>query len=218
MTDLILSVTPPLHTTSDGDQSVLIGIIFIIAAILLFLIILAVSIPKSNEKTTSKEDDAKAEKNEPSKEIARKKHPVLTLFLVLLVLVGSFFGITSCVKHFQADTGTSNGTSSGVNKPQIFSRNANNGDINVGDTKLNLGSLGQDFVFLANANIKNLELTLKFYDKGNNLIATKTKFFSSVSKGNEYTFTVALTDFSLSDTFKINRVSIGVTGGTVSLI
>ena len=88
----------------------------------------------------------------------------------------------------------------------------------VSDTKLNWSDLGQEFIFIAEENIKDLQLTLNFYDKNKNLVSTKTKDFSSVKKGNEYTIFIGITDFSLADHLKIHSVTIEVTKGTVSLL
>lgn len=81
---------------------------------------------------------------------------------------------------------------------------------------MNFSSLGQDFVFTSNTDIKNLILKFSFYDSSRSLITSKTKTIGNTTKGTQYSVSFSITDFSFLDNFKINSVSIAVTGGTVS--
>ena len=99
---------------------------------------------------------------------------------------------------------------------QILTRNANNNDIYV-DTSEEI-SLNIKYTVIPNVDINGLELTFKYYDTDYNLLTTKVENLRNVKKGIQYTVSVSLFEFNFLDLLKINRVSIGLTGGTVSLI
>lgn len=211
MTDLFLSVTPP--SNGGNATETLIGAFCIIFAILLFMFIVAVAVPSPHDKTPSQKSETQTQPTEQNAVPVKKKHPVLKVSLVLLVIASVIFGVVCCSNYFRSGNGSFN-----MDKLLPLSRNAHNNDITVSDTKLNWSDLGQEFIFIAEENIKDLQLTLNFYDKNKNLVSTKTKDFSSVKKGNEYTIFIGITDFSLADHLKINSVTIEVTKGTVSLL
>ena len=99
---------------------------------------------------------------------------------------------------------------------QILTRNANNNDIYV-DTSEEI-SLNIKYTVIPNVDINGLELTFKYYDTDYNLLTTKVENLRNVKKGVQYTVSVSLFEFGFFELFKINKVSIGVTSGTVSLI
>ncbi|MDE7082343.1 MAG: hypothetical protein K2O89_01405 [Clostridia bacterium] len=156
----------------------------------------------------------------------KKSHGFLTFIIVILILGGVVFGLIkfiSCIKSDNTSTpyytaGTSGSSSgSGSSTPQLFSRSANNGDVSIEHSE-NIATLSDEFRVKPNVDIKNLQLTFKFYDNNTTLIKTIVRNLGNVSKGIEFTVSISLTEFSFTDLFKISQVSFGVTGGTVSYL
>ena len=103
-----------------------------------------------------------------------------------------------------------------TSKSNLISRPANNNDIYV-NTSEEI-SFNIEYTIIPNVDINGLELTFNYYDKDYNLIATKIEDLNNVKKGISYPISVSLFEFTLSDLFKIEQVSIKVTNGTVSYL
>ena len=98
--------------------------------------------------------------------------------------------------------------------PKLFSRNAN-----IGDLTLNLykeGLLEIQYSFIPKKDIKNLQITINIKDDESTVLNTQIKNLGNVIEGNQYFFTVKLTELSLSGFFDANNLTMAVTGGTVS--
>ena len=111
--------------------------------------------------------------------------------------------------------GVSDGKSPAEAVNQITSRDATNGDINI-DDKLDIGSLSLDIIILPNSNIDDLEITIKYLDKNQNILKKDVKSVGNVKAGVQVTKNISLTEFSYSEILKIEYYEIRVTGGTVS--
>lgn len=104
------------------------------------------------------------------------------------------------------------GNTDGATK--LLSRSANYNDIDV-DFNDDL-SLHIEIVITPKTDINNLQLTFKFTDKDENEVTTRTRVLGNVTKGTKYSVVYQLSEFSLSQIFKISKVYTTVSGGTVS--
>ena len=146
----------------------------------------------------------------------KKGHPFLMFILIVLAAIGVFAIVFACTNNSNSvgSSGESSSGSGGSKTPQLFTRDARNSDITI-DLK-NDFSLSMNYTFVANVDIKGLELTFTFTDSNHKTLTTVKKSIGNVVKGNQYEVTVSLTEFSLWDIFKISYSSCAVTGGTVS--
>ena len=126
-----------------------------------------------------------------------KLHKKLILLITLLIICFSTTLFTGCNMLSCSSCG----------------RSATNNDINI-DLSEEI-SLSVNYKILPNVNINDLEITFKYYDNNNNILSTKVKKVGNVTKGNQVTVTISLSEFSFTDIFKINYTSAEVTGGTV---
>ena len=129
-----------------------------------------------------------------------KKSTTLKNLFVLVILTFSLFSI-----FFVTGCNSEN---------TILTRDATNNDIDFDLS--NEFSLNIEYAITPRVDINNLEITLKYYDKNNNLLTTKIKNIGNVKEDIEYSVIVSLTEFSFLDIFKLHSVSARVTGGTVS--
>lgn len=98
--------------------------------------------------------------------------------------------------------------------PKLFSRSANIGDLTI--NKYKEGLLEIQYSFVPKKDIKNLQITINIKDEESNILNTQIKNLGNVIEGNQYFFTVQLTELSLSGYFNANNLTLAVTGGTVS--
>ena len=101
-------------------------------------------------------------------------------------------------------------------EPKILSRDATINDISI-DMSQEI-SLNMNYIIIPQTDIKDLELTFKFYDSSRICLSTKVKNIGNVKEGIPYTVSISLTEFSFWDLFKIQSANVRVTNGTVSLI
>lgn len=135
---------------------------------------------------------------------------VVIIVSILIILAILFFTVW-LPKLISNENGVGVNTD-GVGK--LLSRSANNGDIKfeVDDDF----SFSINMIVTPNTDIKDLQLTLQFLDKNQKVLMTKNHVLGNVSKNVGYKITYKLSDFSLSQMFKIVSVRASVTGGTVS--
>lgn len=98
--------------------------------------------------------------------------------------------------------------------PSLTTRKATTNDIDIDSNESNLISI--EIVVTPKHDIDNLEITVYYYSETNKLLKTVTKDFGNVKEGGKYTQHVYITDFSLSQIFKLHHCKFTVTGGTVS--
>lgn len=72
------------------------------------------------------------------------------------------------------------------------------------------------YSFIPKKDIKNLQITINIKDDEITVLNTQIKNLGNVIEGNQYFFTVKLTELSLSGFFDANNPTMAVTGGTVS--
>ncbi len=146
--------------------------------------------------------------------------------IISILLIVSIVLIIQFANEIDTNSKSDNKPSSTVNSnssytdytepetPKLFSRNAN-----IGDLTLNLykeGLLEIQYSFIPKKDIKNLQITINIKDDESTVLNTQIKNLGNVIEGNQYFFTVKLTELSLSGFFDANNLTMAVTGGTVS--
>lgn len=134
---------------------------------------------------------------------------LVAIFLTSLLLIFSIGAINDCNGN-KSSSGGKNSTSSS----QPFSRSATISDITIEEQyefPINI-----NLKIRPNCDIKNLQLTIKYYDENNRLLKTQTKTVGNVIEGGEYNVQLLLTDFSFSEIWDISYTRTSVSGGTVS--
>lgn len=142
----------------------------------------------------------------------KRNHGFLTflgvVFLILLIIGGVIFIAKCTIK--QANDGEFNSDGN----PVSLNRAATVNDFTLTESiSATISNLKESYKLVPNEDIKNLEITFKYYDSNNNIIATKIKNIGNVTKSSEYTISV---EHSLSEFFSISKYSYYVSGGTVS--
>lgn len=142
----------------------------------------------------------------------KKNHGFLTflgvIFLIILI-AGGFIFIAKCAIDKASD-----GEFNTDGNPVLFNRAATLNDFTLTESvEATITNLKESYILVPNVDIKNLEITFKYYDSSKSLITTKTKIIGNVTKSSEYIVSI---EHSLSEIFKISSVSCYVTGGTVS--
>lgn len=128
----------------------------------------------------------------------------------IIISIGLIIGIFFLIYFFNNKSTPNN--PDGATK--LLSRSATNKDINV-EVSNDL-SLSMNCIVKPSTDISNLQITFKFIDKNQNLITTKNKTIGNVTKNNNYSISFALSEFGLTEIFKIQAFYAEVTGGTVS--
>ncbi len=97
----------------------------------------------------------------------------------------------------------------------LLTRKATNADIYI-DLSQEI-SFSINYKVKPNVDIDNLEIEFNYFDSNGTFLAYKTKNVGNVTKGQEITVSVSLTEFSLTDLFKIYSTQAKVIGGTVPI-
>lgn len=130
------------------------------------------------------------------------------LFL-FIIIVGSIVFIAKCAVNKASD-----GEINTDGNPVLLNRAATLNDITLTESvEATITNLKESYILIPNVDIKNLELTFKYYDSSNNLLSTKTKNIGTVSKGSQYTVSI---EHTFTELLTISSVSYSVSGGTVS--
>lgn len=137
---------------------------------------------------------------------------IIAIMCITLIIVF----VTEKAKENKPSTNNSSNSSTIIenNTPQLFTRDANNNDINFNVYKESI--LEIQYTIIPKVDIKNLQLTIKIKDENNNILNTQIKNIGNVIKGNQYFFTISLSELSLTGYFNADSFSISTTGGTVS--
>ena len=138
---------------------------------------------------------------------------IIVTSIIISIITVVIAGITNDNKRNEQTNNSTNDYEN--NEPQLFTRNANNNDIQI-KYETNYSALAVDIIILPNTNIENLEIKIVHCDKNNNVLLTQYKTIGNVTKGIQVKTQMKLLDFSLSDMFKVNSTSITVSNGTVS--
>lgn len=141
---------------------------------------------------------------------------IISIIIILLIAISLIivFTLDESEEKKESDDNSSNNNTIIENTPHLFTRNANNNDISLNRYKESL--LEIQYTFIPKVDIKNLQLTIRIKDEDNNVINTQVKNLGNVIEGNQYFFSLSLTELSISGYFDANYISITTTGGTVS--
>ena len=130
------------------------------------------------------------------------------LFLIVIIIGGIVF-IAKCVINQASDEGINTD-----GNPVLLNRAATNNDFDLTESvEATILNLKETYILVSNVDIKDLEITFKYYDSSNKLITTKTKYIGNVTKGSEYTVSI---EHTLSEIFSIDHLTYAPTSGTVS--
>ena len=135
------------------------------------------------------------------------------LFVIAAIIITIILVINS-VENYKQDGSykNNNNTNSSIN---ILKRDATVNDIEISEN-IDLQELSYTLYITAKSDIKNLELTLNFYDKNNDLLKSKTITLGDLKEGEQVKRNIPITDFP--NIFKLDKVSITVSNGTVSYL
>lgn len=136
---------------------------------------------------------------------------IILIFCIIVVIFIPHLAGANCVSCLGESCAEGGGGTSG-----FLERPIRNGDLTIDSEYDSLISV--NIVVVAHANIKNLSLKLTFYDKNNSVIKTMTKYIGNIESGDRKDATVSLTDFNISEAFKINSVRVEVENGVVSYL
>ena len=145
-----------------------------------------------------------------------------SIILVFIIIMALFFVgviiVPACSESCSEDNSKNSNNSNknqNYDEPQLFTRDARNSDIEI-QYETNLSALAIDIVIMPNVDIEKLELKIQHYDKNGNMLLTQYKEIGNVKEGVQVKTQIKLTDFSLTDFFKVETTSITVNDGTVS--
>ncbi|MCM1297049.1 MAG: hypothetical protein NC311_16035 [Muribaculaceae bacterium] len=133
----------------------------------------------------------------------------LGVILLLAIIIGGTVFIVKCTnkKYFDSDANSDG-------NPILLNRAATVNDFEFEQSfEATLTNLKDSYILIPKSDIKNLKLTLKYYDSSNNLVCTHTSEVGDATKNHSYTVSVSHT---LTDLFKIAKYQYTVSGGTVS--
>lgn len=133
---------------------------------------------------------------------------------IAIIVIIAF--ISSLIVFFSIDARTKNNNNDkGDNViEQMFTRDANNGDIEI-DSKMNLNNLGVDIIIHPNCDIENLSIKIIQYDNDGKIVKTINKNLGNVKEGVELSTSLSLTDFSITEIWSLGATEIKVVGGKV---
>lgn len=133
----------------------------------------------------------------------------LGIIFLIIIIVGSVVFVAKCALNKASD-----GEFNTDGNPVLLNRAATLNDFTLTESvEATITNLKESYILVPNVDIKDLEITFKYYDSSRNHITTKTKTIGNVTKSSEYTVSI---EHSLSEIFKISTVSYNVTGGTVA--
>lgn len=213
---------------NDLTIGILIGIIILLACALFFVLYVLFKSRRTLSKTKkeSLEDNPDISANDEQDCIeddtftpsitqteaepqTKSGMPWLSALIVLIIIALAIFGMVKFVEC-QQNPNNSDGNLS------LKSRSANDSDIRI-DTSDDL-SLTVQYIVTPKVDIENLEVTFSFMDSEGNILTRKVKQIGNVQEDYDYTVSISLTEFSLSEIFTIRLVDYNVTGGTVLYI
>lgn len=136
------------------------------------------------------------------------KSLIITLIILAALIGGGVFLVKCAYKKYVDNDANTDGN------PVLLNRAATVDDIQLEQSfEATLTSLKDGYILVPKTDIKNLKLTLRYYDSSNNLVCTHTSELGNVYKSQSYTFSVSHT---FADLFKISKYQCTVSGGTVS--
>ena len=103
---------------------------------------------------------------------------------------------------------------SNESRPTLTSRQATINDIDIESDTSDLFTI--ELIVTPNCDIKNLEITITYYSSNDSILKTSKIYYGNVSENQSYSKLIYITDFSLSEIYKIDYVKYSVSRGTVS--
>ena len=140
----------------------------------------------------------------------QKKFPMGCLITVVLLIGGLLLMIFLFVVPALKERGTTGTSVNTDGAGKLFSRSANDDDIEFYNNKESLFSY--DFQITPKTDIKDLQITFIFLDRNKNTVMTRNYILGNVTKGVTYSVTYGLQDILPTSVW----VEPHVTGGTVS--
>ena len=138
----------------------------------------------------------------------KKKRGCLVPCLIFLLIIAAIFLI--CVKCFN-ELNTNNNSNA-----NILERKATISDITITDEYDFPASI--ELTIMPKYDIDDLVITIEYYDSNNNLLKKQTKSIGDVNAGVPKTSSIELTDFTVTQAFKIKTCKYYVSAGTISLV
>ncbi len=225
LSSLLLNPTPPIITSSDNSdtENIVIGSLIAVAiGVAIIAISLAIGITvkhKSIKKSSAKIAEQKIDNQDtqpqptapqqttPAQSDTKSSHSFLSflgaIVLLFLLVCGLVFVAKCSIKKMSDGEYNSDGN------PILFSRAAAKKDFTLTENY----TLNQSFKLIPNVDIKDLEITFKYYDSDRKVISTKAKYIGNVTKSMEYTVKM---DFYFFDSEFYKTPDYYVSGGTVS--
>ncbi len=225
LSSLLLNPTPPIITSSDNSdtENIVIGSLIAVAiGVAIIAISLAIGITvkhKSIKKSSAKIAEQKIanqdtqpqptapQQTTPAQSDTKSSHSFLSflgaIVLLFLLVCGLVFVAKCSIKKMSDGEYNSDGN------PILFSRAAAKKDFTLTENYTS----NQSFKLIPNVDIKDLEITFKYYDSDRKVISTKAKYIGNVTKSMEYTVKM---DFYFFDSEFYKTPDYYVSGGTVS--
>ncbi len=225
LSSLLLNPTPPIITSSDNSNtenivlgvliSVALGIAIISIALTIGITVKHKSIKKSSAKIAEQKianqdtqpQPTAPQQTTPAQSDTKSSHSFLSflgaIVLLFLLVCGLVFVAKCSIKKMSDGEYNSDGN------PILFSRAAAKKDFTLTENYTS----NQSFKLIPNVDIKDLEITFKYYDSDRKVISTKTKYIGNVTKSMEYTVKM---DFYFFDSEFYKTPDYYVSGGTVS--
>ncbi len=225
LSSLLLNPTPPIITSSDNSNtenivlgvliSVALGIAIISIALTIGITVKHKSIKKSSAKIAEQKianqdtqpQPTAPQQTTPAQSDTKSSHSFLSflgaIVLLFLLVCGLVFVAKCSIKKMSDGEYNSDGN------PILFSRAAAKKDFTLTENYTS----NQSFKLIPNVDIKDLEITFKYYDSDRKVISTKAKYIGNVTKSMEYTVKM---DFYFFDSEFYKTPDYYVSGGTVS--
>lgn len=136
------------------------------------------------------------------------KSLIIALIIIAALIGGGVFLVKCYYKKYVDNDANTDGN------PVLLNRAATVNDFQFEQSvEATLTSLKDSYILIPNTDIKNLKLTLKYYDSSNKVVCTHTSELGNVYKSQSYTISIS---HSFTDLFKISKYQCTVSGGTVS--
>lgn len=138
--------------------------------------------------------------NQSNKSGGGVKYLIVTLIVVVAVLCGGILFVKFAYKR------------TGGRAP--LNRSATVNDFTFEQSvEATISNFKDSYILIPKSDIKNLKITIKYYDSSNNIVCTHTSEVGNVYKSQSYTVSV---NHTLSEIFQISTYSYTASGGTVS--
>ena len=194
--------TPPVNTTSDDAKSPDVLLIVLALVLIILFVVLLISICRTRSSVEEKSEDGSVHT------VTRiKRHPILAIFSIILILV------VGLVLFRQCDSAQSNSNISD-STPQLLTRSARDSDVSISYD--NESMWNKRYKITPNVDIADLEITFIYLDENRNELCSIVKTIGNVSEGTEYSVTVMSSEFSFSDLWSVSYWRSAVTGGNIS--